>query len=922
MQLRILSFFALASWLLCNTFCVTETFAWPFQKDKKVSIAVLSAGDFIPDATGTDQARQNMVGLPDVFAERMLEHLTTSQRFVALERKALRRAIMEQRFGKKLQSTYMDRTLDKAISELDNLESGAVVAATGTFAGINDVIHDFKDLGSAVGADYLVVGTIEKVEAKNKETAVPYSTQGRKMTTYETDARLRLRVIEVSSSSVIGACSLRAKTSEQLFQGKKSDTDEFTIWDRLGTEAAVKVLDIVYPATVVNLDPLTISRGSNDGVRPNQTFEIYRQGKAISDTSGATIAHLEDKIGKVQVISSDKNISLVNPIENEKFRKGDMAKVVEQTPPQSPPPATNTLPVALHKEAPSAPLQLPKVAIGIVKAGTTASVQEEASLPIFTDTIITRLTQTKRFQVLDRQEVDQLLGEQLAQAMSSGQDIASAFGSLKGADYFIYGNVAALSIEEKKMKLPGSNREIISSDGYIQGNMRLVDVKSGQVVESRQVKLERRIDESGCQQRLIANLADAYADEVVASLMNAIYPIKVAAISPDGTIYLNRGSDGALTSKEILSVMKQGQKIVDPDTGASLGAVETEIAKLSIIEIEDARSKAKVDSGGEIQVGDLVKRAQHTPTDKNNAVSTQTGATLPGADASPTANQPQTAPKGKATLAVSMVRLNPSARTTDIEPGHMDRLTDELVNAFNNSNRFVLMERREVDSVLDEKAFTAIAAGEDIRDRVGQLKGADYLIMGEVTNLYYDTESHRVPYVNEIQVDQTGIMEGNFRIVNGQTGAVVASDKVRLNKKVKNLKDPTQLITSLMDQFITQIVGKVVENIYPIKVLSMPQDGMVYINRGEDGGIKRGLRFDVFHPGAALKDPDTGVSFGREEIKVASVEIETAEKSRAKAKIVPGQNGSTPTITTGDILRQVDPASIPKEGPKMNRPKW
>ena len=59
-------------------------------------------------------------------------------------------------------------------------------------------------------------------------------------------------------------------------------------------------------------------------------------------------------------------------------------------------------------------------------------------------------------------------------------------------------------------------------------------------------------------------------------------------------------------------------------------------------------------------------------------------------------------------------------------------------------------------------------------------------------------------------------MEGNFRIVNGQTGAVVASDKVRLNKKVKNQQDPTQLITSLMDQFVTQIVGKVVENIYPI----------------------------------------------------------------------------------------------------------
>jgi curli biogenesis system outer membrane secretion channel CsgG len=730
-----------------------------------------------------------------------------------------------------------------------------------------------------------------------------------------------LRVIKVSTSSIIGAVSLRVKTSEQLFQGKKSDTDEFSAWDRLGTAAAAKILDVVYPATVVNLDPLTVSRGANDGVRPEQTFAILRQGKPITDASGATIAHLEESVGKVQAVKVDQNISLVKPLEGKAFKKGDLAR--EETPAAGSG-AVDAPPPPIRAGAAPTPGQMPKVAVGLIKEGSTAAVKEEKSIPIFTDTIITRLTQTKRFHMLDRQEVDQLLTEQLAQSMRDGKDMQSAFGSLKGADYFVYGSVAVLNVEEKKMKLPGSDRVITFSDGNVQGNMRVVDVKGGQIVESRQVKIQRRIDEPGSVQRVFANLADAFAEEVVASLMNALFPIKVAALAPDGTVYLNRGSDGGLKANEVLTVMRLGQKVVDPDTGVSLGAMETAVAKLTLVEVEDARAKARLESGAAVQPGDVVKRSLSAAAFKDSAAPAPTGATLPGSDASPASGQAAAQPKGKATLAVGLVRLNPSARTTDVKSGHMERITDELVNALNNTNRFLVMERREVDRVLDEKTFTAIAGGDDIRERIKQLKGADYLVMGEVTNFYYDTERRKVPYVNEMETDRTGVMEGNFRIVNGQTGAVVASDKVRLRDQVKNVQDPTRLMTGLMDRFVTQTVGKVVENIYPVKVLAVAQDGMVYLNRGEDGGLKAGVHFEVMRPGPELKDPDTGVSFGREEIKIGLLEVVTVEKFRSKGRLVPnpGATGSIQTVNAGDILRHAGPGAVPKVATKVVQPKW
>lgn len=898
-------------------------------EEKKVKIAVLSVGDFVPDATGTEGARQQTIGMPDELAERILEHLTQGKRFVALERKALRRAILEQRFGKQLQKSYLDRTLDRAIAELDDLESGLVVEATAKYAGINDLLHDFKDLGSAVGADYLVVGSLEKMTSGRRDTQTPYSTQGRKMTTLETDARLRLRVIKVASSTVMGAASLRVRTSEQLFAGRKSDTDEFSAWDRLGTEAAAKILDIVYPTTIVNLEPLTISRGANDGVQAKQVFAVLRQGKPISDSSGAVIAHLEQTVGRVEVAKAEQNISLVTAVDGKGFQVGDLVRT-EAAPSQG----HQTAAAAPSPSAPigartvSGPAQLPKVAVGLIKEGTTAAVQEEKAIPLFTDTIISRLTQTKRFQMLDRQEVDQLLNEQLAQAMRDGRDLPSAFGSLAGADYLVYGSVSVLSIEHTSQQLPGTTRTITYSTGYVQGNMRVVDVKAGRIVESRQIKIKRRVEQAGGDQRVFVDLGDAYAEEVAATLMNALYPIKVAAVAPDGTVYLNRGADGGLKLGQPLLVMRQGDRVVDPDTGVQLGNIETVVGGLQVVEVEDARSKAQLVLGQGVMTGDLVKRAVPGGQAAEAAAAARTGAVLPTEGQKEPTTQAQAqaapAPSGKATLAVTLVRLNPSARTTDVKPGHMERLTDELVNALNNTSRFVLMERREVDRVIDEKVFTAMAGGEDIRDRIKQLRGADYLVVGEVTNLYYDTQRRQVPYVNEVEIDRTGVMEGNFRIISSQTGAVVASEKVRLRDQVKNIDDPTRLMTGLMDRFVTTTVAKVVENIYPIKVMDVGTDGLVYLNRGEDGGLRPGLIFEVMRPGREMKDVDTGLVMGREENKMGTVEVVSVEKSRSKAKVWPGDGASRggKQFAAGDILRRGKLESVPKPAPQVMQPKW
>jgi len=98
---------------------IENSLAQELNSPSKSTLAVLSYADFIPDRTGL-QNRQ-LIGMPDVLAGRLIENLTNTQRFNVVERKALRRIVTGQRFGKNMQKNYLDKSLDKAIAEMEKM---------------------------------------------------------------------------------------------------------------------------------------------------------------------------------------------------------------------------------------------------------------------------------------------------------------------------------------------------------------------------------------------------------------------------------------------------------------------------------------------------------------------------------------------------------------------------------------------------------------------------------------------------------------------------------------------------------------------------------------------------------------------------------------------------------------------------------
>jgi len=901
--------------LFCFIFLLSMGMIGSVGAAAKTTIAVMSYADFVPDRTGAQSGE--LIGMPDVLAGRVIENLTNSQRFNVVERKALRRLVTGQRFGKNMQKNYLDKSLDKAIGEMEKMWGGEINAAA-AWSDHNDIVKDFQDLGSMVGADFLVLGNLEKNTSSVKSTAVPYSTSNKKLYKKMVDARLRLRVIDVKTGMIKGASSIRSKLSESVFTGKESESDSFTVYDKLAKLAAAKILDITHPARIVSVDPLIISRGSNDGVKSGDTYIVQREGKEIKDSNGLVLAKLKQKVGTLKVISTQKTISIVNAITGDAFQQGDLAELDIPESNNAKIATQSAVPINKSSSSSAASAKIPRLAVGLIKAGSTANTSDKAKIhsPIFTDNMISRLSQTKRFQLIDRQEVDQLLNEQLAQSMTSNQDLSSAMGTLKGADYLVYGNLASLSDKEKVTKLPNSDRVYTQRFGQASGNMRIVDARSGDIIESRKISVEELMPLVATDREIIDKLADAYSEQVVLMLMSALYPIKVAHVSSNGQVYINRGTDGGLSIDEELSIFRPGQVITDPDTGVKLGVEEEYVGKVVVTEVDDARSKGEQIEGSGITRGDLLKRdisnkgkrSSQAISDKQSKPQ-RSGGTIG-----------KKAGKGKAskpTLAMGKFTLNSSlGKTNSNLLGHLKRISDGVINNLSNSKRFVMMERQEVDQILDEKTFEAISSGGDIRSRLGKLAGADYLIHGELTNYYIRTERKKIPYVNELQTTAKTYAEGVFRIVDVHSGAIISSEKVRINKKYKRVKSMTDVTNELIDQFVNESSAKIILRLFPIKVMGTSADGMVYLNRGLDAGIKAGMMYQVMREGQALIDPDTGESFGSAESKIATVTITSVEARRSRAQLKSGDDPQS-----GDILR-VMKKSARKPAQKVMQPNW
>lgn len=185
---------------------------------------------------------------------------------------------------------------------------------------------------------------------------------------------------------------------------------------------------------------------------------------------------------------------------------------------------------------------------------------------------------------------------------------------------------------------------------------------------------------------------------------------------------------------------------------------------------------------------------------------------------------------------------------------------DILATKLAATDKFILIERQDFDQILKET---------QIADINYQKIGADYLIMGSVTEFgRATTGNEKVFSRSKTQKVNAGV---SLRLVDVSTGVIIYSEEAKgeaetSSKQTMGYGKTAEYDATLDDKAISAAISKLVENImnkcmdrsWKSYFLSA-DDGTYIVSGGESQGIRVGDQFNVILKGKTTKNPQTGI---------------------------------------------------------------
>lgn len=275
--------------------------------------------------------------------------------------------------------------------------------------------------------------------------------------------------------------------------------------------------------------------------------------------------------------------------------------LAQDTPPPPPP---------QQPEQPAAPAGPKKASLAVMPFTFTAEVLEQKGDEIrlavkqfetsaLTNKFITALVNTRKFDIVERQRVDDLISEmQMSESGLMNPARAAKAGQMIGADYFLMGELSVFTVNVTWRQIPNTsklNRTIVAQ---IIVDMRIVDTRTSKVVAADKGEARWEVRTMHDAQvttvfpaEMIDTLQRQLCDSLTIKTIDGVYPIKIIGFS-GGVVSLNRGQGGGLDVGQVLDVFSEGEEMVDPDTGESLGSEEIKIGTIRVSEVLPRFSKA------------------------------------------------------------------------------------------------------------------------------------------------------------------------------------------------------------------------------------------------------------------------------------------------------------------------------------------
>jgi curli biogenesis system outer membrane secretion channel CsgG len=256
----------------------------------------------------------------------------------------------------------------------------------------------------------------------------------------------------------------------------------------------------------------------------------------------------------------------------------------------------------------------------------------------------------------------------------------------------------------------------------------------------------------------------------------------------------------------------------------------------------------------------------------------------------------------------------------DLGDGMKEMLTDALVT----SERYRVIERLEIDTVLRELRFQYTGSTRRAgRAEKGRLKNVHYLIKGTITDFGHVSNSRglfgHIDHFELFTSDNKAIMGMTLQVIDVESGEVVSSTRLEEAVKARDVRvDATyakmamgggmfvrtplgRATANVIKKAVNQITYAIADRKWNPKVAALQPDGTIALNGGENRNIEVGAVYEVRDLGKAIVNPENEDVLGYTRGKVIGwLEVTQVKELYCIARIVRGDRGA---FKSGQLCR-------------------
>ncbi|TCL64272.1 flagellar assembly T-like protein [Hydrogenispora ethanolica] len=256
-------------------------------------------------------------------------------------------------------------------------------------------------------------------------------------------------------------------------------------------------------------------------------------------------------------------------------------------------------------------------------------------------------------------------------------------------------------------------------------------------------------------------------------------------------------------------------------------------------------------------------------------------------------------------------------------------ISDELTTALVNTQKFRVIEREQIDKVLQEQRFGASGmVDSNTAARLGKILGVQYLVMGRVTEFSFKSNGGGIATSKGFGLGiktTNALVAIDARLVDTTTAEIVSAVTGRGEKKQTNLglvvnwnaiafgssEFRKTILGEALRDAVSQLTDELVAKTYGngpagdsvlTGLVAYASGHKVIINLGSGDGIQPGMVFTIHHVIEVVRDPKTGEII--DEVTEPLAEISVGEvKEKSATCVILNVFSRRYSITAGDIVK-------------------